>query len=194
MTKGPSRKQVIIPMNSDNTVKFMKDSSLYVANINRSLRNVKSEVLVNFIWSDQSGIIVVTCKVASQSNLHIIENYVKNVDCINTSGIKVLWLLQSKSYLKIIGIPYFSHDNSQECLSLGDVKNIIKQNQIFNNIVLTSKPWVIKVSPKSDMSIVWIDIWDIQSRSKAKGLINQCFNVGRYITTIRRANMNSSIP
>ena len=62
-----------------------------------------------------------------------------------------------------------------------------KQNQIFK---LVSRPRVIKVSPKSDMSIVWIDIWDYQSRSKAKCLINWCFNVGRYIVTIREANMN----
>jgi len=48
---------------------------------------------------------------------------------------------------------------------------ILKQNQIFDNINLASKPRVIKVSSKSDMSIIWIDIWDIQSGSKAKGLI-----------------------
>ena len=44
------------------------------------------------------------------------------------------------------------------------------------------------------MSIIWINIWDIQSESKAKSLINQCFNVERYIATIRGANMNSSVP
>ena len=42
-----------------------------------------------------------------------------------------------------------------------EVKSIIKQNQIFDNVVLISKPCVIKVSPKSDMSIIWIDIWDV---------------------------------
>ena len=126
-------------MNSNNTAKFMKDSSLYVTNINRSLRNVKSEVLVDFILSNQLGVIVVTCKVVSQSDLYIIENYVKNVDYIDISGIEVSWLLQSKSYLKTIGISYFTHDNSQECLSLEDVENIIKQAQIFDNVVLTSK-------------------------------------------------------
>ena len=62
-----------------------------------------------------------------------------------------------------------------------------KQNQIFK---LASRPKVIKVLPKSNMSIVWIDIWDYQSRSKAKCLINWCFNVGRYIVIIREANMN----
>ena len=70
---------------------------------------------------------VVTCKVASQSDLHIIENYVKNVDYIDTSGVEVPQLLQSKSYLKIMGIPYFLYDNLQEYFSLEDVKNIIKQ-------------------------------------------------------------------
>ena len=44
------------------------------------------------------------------------------------------------------------------------------------------------------MSIVWIDIWDVQSSSNAKMLINRCFNVGRYIVTIQGANMNLDIP
>jgi len=48
-TKGLSRKQIITLISSNNTVKFMKNSSLYVTNINRSLRNVKLEVLVDFI-------------------------------------------------------------------------------------------------------------------------------------------------
>jgi len=34
-----------------------------------------------------------------------------------------------------------------------------------------SKPRVIKVSPKSDIAIVWIDIWDVQSGKNAKMLI-----------------------
>jgi len=48
-TKGPSRKHVITPMSSKNIMKFIKNSSLHIANINRLLRNVKSEVLVDFI-------------------------------------------------------------------------------------------------------------------------------------------------
>ena len=103
-TKELSRKQIITSMSSNNIKKFMKNSSLYVA---RSLRNVKLEVLVDFIYSNQTGIMMVTSKVALQLDLHIIKNYVKNVNDINISGIEVPQLLQSKSYLKIIGIPYF---------------------------------------------------------------------------------------
>jgi len=47
--KGLSRKHVIIPMSNNNNMKFMKNSSMHVTNINRALRNAKSEVLVDFI-------------------------------------------------------------------------------------------------------------------------------------------------
>ena len=63
-TKGPSRKQIIIPMSDDNISSFMKNSTLHVANINRLLRNAKTEVLVDYIHSDNSGIIIITNKVA----------------------------------------------------------------------------------------------------------------------------------
>ena len=36
-----------------------------------------------------------------------------------------------------------------------------------------SRPRVIKVSPKSDMAIVWIDIWDTQNGNNAKKIINK---------------------
>ena len=76
-------------MNRDNTANFMKESSKYVSNMNRNLKNAKSEALVDLIWSNQSGIMVVTCKVASLSDLQIIENYVKNVEYIDVTGINV---------------------------------------------------------------------------------------------------------
>ena len=74
------------------------------------------------------------------------------------------------------------------------VETIIKNNYIFNNIAVTSKPHVIKISPKSDMTIIWLDIWNIQSSSKIKRLINRCFNIGSYITTIQDVNMNPGVP
>jgi len=191
--KGPSRKHVIIPMSNDNNMKFMKNSSMHVTNINRALRNVKSKVLVDFIRSDSLDITAVTNKVSLQSNLQIIKQYIKNSDNINTLQVEVPYLSQSKSYSKIIDIPYFPHGNNQDCLTSSDMESIIKQNQIFDNITLTSKLWVIKALPKLDMSIIWINIWDVQSGSRAKELINQCFNIERYIVTIRGANMNSGV-
>ena len=160
-TKDLFRKQVIISMSSNNISKFMKNSLLHVASINWSLRNAKSEVLVDFIRSDASSVTVITNKVTVQSDLYIIENYIKKIDDIDTININTFCLPQSKSYLKIIGISYCPHDNLNEHLTPNDIEDIINQNQIFDNIVLTSKPRIIKVSPKSDISIIWIDIWDV---------------------------------
>jgi len=171
-TKGPSRKQVIVSMSNDNTISFTKNSMLHIAHINRLLRNAKSDIVVDFIRSDPIGPVIITNKVANQSDLQIISQYIKRSEDINELQVEEPYLPQSKSYLKIIGISFFPNGKTQDHLNASDVENILKQNQIFNDIKLTSRPRVIKVSPKSDMSIVWIDIWDHQSGNKAKCLIN----------------------
>jgi len=40
-TKSPPRKQVVVPMNSNNNTNFIKESSAHVTNMNRALRNIK---------------------------------------------------------------------------------------------------------------------------------------------------------
>jgi len=96
-----------------------------------------------------------TNKVATLLDLQTIKNYVKNANHINVDGVKVPRLPQSKSYLKIIDIPYLQ-ENLFIPITLSMVKDIIKKNHIFNNVILVSKPYIIKVFPKSDMAIVWI--------------------------------------
>ena len=68
--------------------KFIKNSSIYMTNLNRNLRNAKSEVLVDFIWSDPLRITVVTNKVLLNSDLLIIEKYVKNLENIDSTQVK----------------------------------------------------------------------------------------------------------
>jgi len=141
-------------MSNNNMVKFMKNSSVHIASINRILKNTKSEVSVDFIRADPVGITIITNKVLQASNLITIENYVKNSESIDSSQIDTPRLPQSKSYLKIIGIPYFPNGNLQDRLNSSDVENIIKQNHISNNVILALKLRVIKVSPKLDMAII----------------------------------------
>ncbi len=69
-------------------------------------------------------------------------------------------MLKSLIYLnqlKIIGIPYLL-ENTNTPIITDVVKVIIKNNHIFNNITITSRPRVIKVSPKLDIAIIWLDI------------------------------------
>jgi len=127
-TKGPSRKQIIIPMSNDNNNSFIKNSAFHVANINRLLRNAKSDVVVDFIRSDPIGIVIVTNKVASMSDLQIISQYIKKSEDINKLQVEEPHLPQSKLYLKIISIPFFPNGKTQECLNASDIKTILKQN------------------------------------------------------------------
>jgi len=48
-TKSPPRKQVIILMSLLNTNKFIAKSNQHIANINIFLKNVKSNILADFI-------------------------------------------------------------------------------------------------------------------------------------------------
>jgi len=85
-------------------------------------------------------------------------------------------------------------NNSKTPVSLDIIEDVIKNNHIFNDINIASRPRIIKVLPKLDMAIIWLDVWDSQNRTNTKRLINHCFNVGKYIATICRANMNLDIP
>ena len=110
--------------------------------------------------------------------MHKKNSFTNDVEQISSSR-----LPQPKLYLKIIGIPYISKHSNVWILS-NKIKKILKNNHIFNGIALTSKSRIIKVLPKLDMAIVWIDIWDMQNSSNAKKIINRHFNVGSFIATV----------
>lgn len=48
-TKDSSRKPILVSISLDKTNKIIALSNKYVANINRALKEIKSEVIVNFI-------------------------------------------------------------------------------------------------------------------------------------------------
>ena len=144
-------------MRNKNKTKFMKSSSSYITNLNRVLKNIKSEVMADFVHINQAGITIVTNKIALSLNLQTIERYVKNTNQIDLDKVKTPWLPQLKLYLKIICIPYLLENTNTP--NLADViKIIIKNNHIFNNIAVTSKLRVIKVSSELDIVIIWLDI------------------------------------
>jgi len=93
--------------------------------------------------------------------------------------------------MKIIGLPY---KINQDVISPDFIEGVLKETHLFKGVVLASKPCIIKASPKSDMAVVWVDIWDSQSGSSVKNIINRCFNIGRFITTIKGTNMNPGVP
>jgi len=43
------------------------------------------------------------------------------------------------------------------------------------------------------MAMIWVDIWDLQNSTKAKCLINRCFNIGHHIAMIKETNMKPCV-
>jgi len=138
-TKDPSRKQVIVPMNTDLTKKFIKNLSLHIVNINCALKAIKSNTIADFISIENKGIVITTNNVSSGSDLQEIEKYVKDSLISDADQVSLPRLLQSKSYLKIVGIPYISKKTNSQILS-DNIENVLKNNHLFNDIVFTSKP------------------------------------------------------
>lgn len=108
--KDSLKKQVLVPMSSTNSNKFMAMSSIHITNINRALKDIKSNIMANFVWADQRGLTITTNKVVSMSDLNTINKYIKNVNIVDPENIMASQLPQSKSYLKILGISYIKEN------------------------------------------------------------------------------------
>ena len=55
-TKSLLKKQIIVPMKSNNSKKVIVKANAYVSNINRLFKRVKFEISIDFIWSDNKGV------------------------------------------------------------------------------------------------------------------------------------------
>ena len=89
-TKGPSRKQVIIPMSQDNPNIVISCADKHIFNINRLLKFTKLNMTVDFIQLDSTGIIITTNQVALVLDMNIMENYIKESTNINTNEVSSL--------------------------------------------------------------------------------------------------------
>jgi len=170
---------------------IVNSAHIHIANINKCLRNSKSDIVADFIRSTNNGIVITTNKPANDLNLSTIEKYLKSIQNVNSDLIESPCLPKSKSYMKIIGLPY---KINQDVISSDFIEGVLKETHLFKGVVLASKPRIIKVSPKSDMAVVWVDIWGFQSGSLAKNIINCHFNIGRFIVTVKGTNMNPGVP
>ena len=85
---------------------------MHVININHALKNIKSNIIVDFIHNNNKSIVITTNNVASSSDLQEIKKCIRNSLTTDMEQTSTLRLPQSKLYLKIVGIPYISeHSN-----------------------------------------------------------------------------------
>ena len=157
MTRGLSRKKVIIPMTKPNAELIVNSAHIYTSNVNKCLKNSKSDIIADFICITNNEIVIITNKPVNDLNLSTIKKYLKNIKNVNPNSIKSSHLPKSKSYMKIIGLPY---KIDQGVITPGFIKGVLKDIHLFKDVMLASKPHVVKASSKSNIVVVWMDIWD----------------------------------
>ena len=132
------RKQVIIHISKDNAKVIGSNASSHIKSINRSLQKINLNILANSICIEKSDIIITTNQVAFAQDISIIENILKNSENINQDLIESSYLLQSKSFLKILDLLYYS-ENTNEVISPDIILGVLKELHIFYNIALAAK-------------------------------------------------------
>jgi len=150
-TRKPSRREIIIPMTKVNAKLIINFAHIHISNVNKCLKNSKSDIIADFIRININRIVITTNKPASNLDLSTIKKYLKSIQNINPDSIKSPCLPRSKSYMKIIGLPYL---NKSEVLTSNIMKVVLKESHLFKDAILASKPCIIKASPKSDKAVV----------------------------------------
>ena len=151
MTRGLSRKKVIIPMTKPNAELIVNSAHIHTSNVNKCLKNSKSDIIADFICITNNGIVITTNKPVNNLNLSTIKKYLKNIKNVNLNSIKSPHLPKSKLYMKIIRLPY---KIDQEVITPDFIKGILKDMHLFKDVILASKLHVIKASSKSNMAVV----------------------------------------
>ena len=88
-TREPLRREVIISMTKVYAELIVNSAHIHISNINKCLKNSKSDTFADFIWFNANGITITINKPASNLDLSTIEKYLKNIKNINLISLKV---------------------------------------------------------------------------------------------------------
>ena len=155
-----------------------------VESCNKGLVSACSKLRVESVRKAWDGVSMSTNSVASVAELEVIKQWLKKTAGLGEITEVEPCLPQSKSFLKVLGVPYWDSKTSLP-ITPAQVAEALSSSPLFESITLASMPHIMKASPSSDMSVIWIDIWDSQKGSKGKILINRSFNFRRHTATVR---------
>jgi len=99
-----------------------------VANINRALKDIKSDVMADFICANNRDLTITTNKVASILDLNTIEKYIKNVNAIDLVLIQTMLCHQdylNQNHIKLLEILYLIKDTNTP-MSANIVKKVLQ--------------------------------------------------------------------
>jgi len=190
--QGPTRCQVLIPLTPAAAETVVANAASAVESCNKGLVSACSKLRVESVHKTWDSVSMSTNSVASVAELEVIKQWVRKTAGLGENTEVEPCLPQSKSFLKILGVPYWD-SNSSLPITPAQVAEAFYSSLFFEGITLVSMPCIMKELPSFDMSVIWIDIWDSQKSSKGKILINHSFNFGCHTTMVRGSAMHPGV-
>jgi len=74
-------------MSSNNSNIIISQANVYISNINRLLKDIKSDVSANFMCFNNKEVIITTKKVVASLDLSMIKKYIKNLNNLDSNNI-----------------------------------------------------------------------------------------------------------
>ena len=124
---------------------------------NKSLISACSKLRVESVHKAWDGVSMSTNSIVSVVELEVIKQWLKKTAGLGEDTEIEPCLPQSKSFLKVLGIPYWNSKISFPVTS-AQVAEAPSSSPIFECVILAFMPCIMKASPSSDISIIWIDI------------------------------------
>ena len=87
-TKGPLRKQIIVPISKSNSNIIRSNVSFHINTINRYLKEANSNNMANFLHIDKVSIIITISQTISFQDIKTIKKAIKNSKKINKDFIQ----------------------------------------------------------------------------------------------------------
>ena len=131
----------------------MANAASAVESCNKGLVSACSKLRVESVYKTWDGVSMSTNSVAFIAELEVIKQWLKKTAGLSKVTKVEPCLPQSKSFLKVLGIPYWDSKSSLPITPV-QVAEALSSSPLFEGITLASMPCIMKVLSSSDMSVI----------------------------------------
>jgi len=160
--------------------------------VNQALTTAHAKVAVLSLGPAYDGYSLTTSQVANVKDLEIIRSAVAP---LLPTGLQYwVGLPTSTSFVKIVDVPYYSNLVNKVKTTVAEVKAAIAASPLAENFKYAAEPCIVCNSDASTTAKVYINIWDSQAGTRARGIINKPLLFGTHSCYVRAATANAGAP
>jgi len=166
---GPTRHQVLVSFGK-GLAPNLDVARLHNA-VNQALTTARAKVAVLSSGPAYDGYSLTTSQVANVKDLEIIRGAVAP---LLPTGLQYwVGLPTSTSFVKIVDVPYYSNLVNKVKTTVEEVKAAIAASPLAENFKYAAEPRLVRNSDASTTAKVYINIWDSQAGTRARGIIDK---------------------